>query len=293
MKTNGLKLSIALAFFCGVALPVSIAGGEDRGCKEVAAKIAGFAKANDINKISVLEFTGKDGVEKNETDYISERLGTCLAGYKKPALIERELLEKVLKETRLSSAAGASGDEAKALMDIFSIDAVVTGTVFAGDRKLKVLTKLIDVRTGRVLLAAQSESEREWSQAPGLPDIDQDWGSPAWTLPPADLKDAVSGGAAASCSERQRTLKRLNSDLVVEKALYWAAKMKEPGFSLQGLDRNPGAEIADTEVKSSFYKLLGAYYKSERIPLPEQEKVPELMKLLAEETRVRNDCGYR
>lgn len=291
MKGAGLKILMALANFCGLLLAVSEAGEASSDVKDAAAAIVNFAKANEINKISVLGFAGKGGVEKSETDYVSEKIGAYLAGHEKPALIERALLEKVLKEARLSSSAGGDGDKAKALREIFSIDAVVTGTVFAAGEKLKVLTRLIDVKTGRVLLAAQFELKRERDQFPEVPDIGLDWDGGEWPLPPLDLRDAVSEPGRASCAERKRRLAGLNSELVDAKALYWAAKMKEPGFSVRGLSRNPGTEIADPEVKARFYKLLGAYYRSESAP-PGPDKLSALLALIEDETRVYNECEH-
>lgn len=299
MKRAGSAISISLAIFCWAGTHAPAREG-NADFKNIAMEIVRFAKANDINKISVLGYTGKDGVEKNEADYISEKMGAYLAGHGKPALIERALLEKVLRETRLSSSAGADGDKSKFLKDIFLIDAVVTGTVFAAGKKLKVLTRLIDLETGRVLLAAQSESEREWTQFPEVPDMELEWDNSAWPLPPSDfrdapsdLRDAASDTGRVSCADRKLRLTGLNSELVDAKALYWAAKMKEPGFSIRGLSRNPGTEITDPEVKSRFYKLLGAYYRSENAPPPAPDKLPAIINLIEEEKRAYDECGQR
>lgn len=54
---------------CGTAILMTEAGEAGLYCKGFAAEVAAFAEANDINRISVLGFAGKDGVEKNETDY--------------------------------------------------------------------------------------------------------------------------------------------------------------------------------------------------------------------------------
>ncbi len=283
MKGRGLKIFIALAIFCG-ASPLGAAAGEGGGdCKGVSARIVNFSVAHDINRISVLGFAGKDGVEKNETDYISERIGACLAGHEKPTLIERALLEKALKEAGLSSLAA----------DFLSIEAVVTGTVFAAGNKLKILTRLIDTKTGRVLLADQSESERERAQFPEVPDVELEWDSPEWPLPPSDFRDAISDPGQGSCAGRKMRLTGLNSELVETKARYWAAKMKEPGFTIRGLSRNPGTEITDPEVKARFYKLLGSYYRSEYEEPPDPDRLTAVLDLIAEETKVYNECGSR
>lgn len=290
MKGAGLILFAALALFCGAMLPAG-AGAED--CDKAAEEIVRYARANGVARISVLGFTAKTGVDRSEADYFSEKLGACLAGREKPALIERALLERVLKESRLSSSAGADADKSRPLADIFVVDAVVTGTVFAAGNRLKILTRLIDVRTGRVLLAARSEERREWAQYLESPELLTDWDPAAWSLPPLDLRDAVLDDGKARCAERKMRLARLNSGLVDAKARHWAAKMKEPGFNIRGLTRNPGTEITEPEVKARFYKLLGDYYREPAAAAPAAEDLSALNGLLEEENKVYNECGYR
>ena len=292
MKSAALIALFALVF-CGTALLMAEAGGADPDCKGFAAEVVAFAKANDINKITVLGFAGKEGVQKSEADYISERTAACLAGHKKPALIDRAVLAKALKGTRLSSSAGAAGEKAKMIKELFSLDAVVTGTVFAAGHKLKVLAKLVDINSGRVLLAEQSESEREWAQFPEVPGLELEWDDAEWPLPPLDLKDAVSEPGQGSCADRKMRLIGLNSELVEAKALYWAAKMKEPGFSIRGLSRNPGTEIADPELKARFYKLLESYFRADYTGPPDPDRTTKVLDLLAEEKLVYNECGHR
>lgn len=290
MNSAGLYFLAALALFCGASLPAH-ARAED--CDKAADEILRYARSNGVDKISVLGFTAKTGVEKTEADYISEKMGACLAGHQKPALIERALLEKVLRESSLSSAAGAGGDKGRPPADIFLVDAVVTGTVFAAGNKLRILTRLIDVRTGRVMLAARSEERREWAQYLESPELLTDWDQAAWALPPLDLRDAVLDDGKARCAERKRRLAKLNEGMVDAKARHWAEKMKEPGFSIRGLTRNPGTEITDPEVKARFYKLLGDYYRGPAAAPPAAEDLSALNGLLEEESKVYNECGYR
>ncbi len=179
------------------------------------------------------------------------------------------------------------------IKEMFSIDAVVTGTVFAAGHKLRVLAKLIDINSGRVLLADQSESEREWALFPEVPDIELDWDSQEWPLPPSDFRDAVSDPGQGSCADRKMRLSGLNSELVDIKARYWAAKMKEPGFTIRGLSRNPGTEITDPEVKARFYKLLGSYFRSDYEEPPDPARLTAVLDLIAEEAKVYSECGSR
>ena len=292
MKSAALTALFTLVFYGAPLL-----GAETRetgpGCEGFAAEVVAFAEANDINKITVLGFAGKEGVQKSETDYISERTAACLAGHKKPALIDRAVLAKALKGTRLSSSAGAAGEKAKMIKVLFSLDAVVTGTVFAAGHKLKVLAKLVDINSGRVLLAEQSESEREWAQFPEVPGLELEWDGHEGPPPPLDLKDAVSEPGQGSCADRKMRLTGLNSELVEAKALYWAAKMKEPGFSVRGLSRNPGTEIADPEVKARFYRLLESYFRADYTGPPDPDKIASVLDLIAEEKLVYDECGHR
>lgn len=290
MRRAELIFLAALAFVCGPFPPARAAGAD---CDRAAGEIILYSRANGIDRISVLGFTPKTGVDRSEADYISEKTGACLAGRERPALIERALLEKVLKESRLSASAGGDAERNKEPSDIFLVDAVVTGTVFAAGKKLKVLTRLIEVRTGRVLLAVQSEAEREWSQYLESPELLTEWDPADWALPPLDLRDSVLDEGKARCAERKLRLAEMNAGLVDAKARHWAAKMKEPGFSVRGLTRNPGTEITNPELKARFYKLLGAYYRDPAAAPPAAEALPALNGLLEEESKVYNECGYR
>ena len=299
MKNINLKIAAVLAGALAFALPA--AGSE--GCRDLSREIIKYAKANNVAKFAVLDFAAKGGAERNEAEYVAEKMGTYLAGNEKPALIERALLEKVLKEAKLSSAVYGPLDNAKMLKDILSIDAVVTGTVFAAGKTLIVLARLIDIKTGRVLFSAERETGRE---LPGFPEIttfsmkfpgtsdfnsSTEWDTAALPQLPTDFKDSVSDTEDNSCNSRRLQLTKLNSKLVDSKARYWAAKMKEPGFSSRSLTKNPGSEIGNPETKARFYKLLTAYSDTDLNVLPEQSKLSGVMNLMAMETRVSNECG--
>ncbi|HCE98901.1 MAG: hypothetical protein A2X34_10775 [Elusimicrobia bacterium GWC2_51_8] len=298
---KNINLKIAAVLVGALALSVPASGSE--GCLELSREIVKYARANKINKIAMLSFTAKGGAEKNEAEYISEKMGIYLAGDKKPALIERALLEKVLKEAKLSSAANDSPDSAKMLQNILSVDAVVTGTVFAAEKTLKVLARLIDMKTGRVLFAAETETGREWpdfsetasfSMEPfGISGLDAPAGWETAALPtlPPDFRDSVANSEDNSCSGRKQLLTKLNSEFVDTKARYWAARMKEPGFNRRSLTKNPGSEIGDPETKARFYKLLTAYYDSEAPALLAPDKLAGVKSLMETETRVSNECG--
>lgn len=299
-RTLNIKNTAALAIAC--ALAFSPAAGA-AGYSSISTLIARCAAENSLKKIAVLDFAAKGGTEKSETEYVAEKMGVQLAGSKTVALIERSLLEKVLKETGLSSAAGGDGDRMEVLKNMLSVDAVVTGVVFADGEKLKVFVRLIEIKTGRVLLAAEGEAVRLPPDLLGgrsgdmvppdvpFPELPAGWNNPGSAAARTAFRDAVSGAGDRSCSGRRRLLDKLNAELVDAKARYWAAMMKTPGFSMRTLTRNPGSEIGDPEVKARFYKLLASYYKAGaavQFDPEEKEKVADLIKIEAD---VSDQCG--
>lgn len=301
MEPRGLKLIAGLAAACALASSPAAAGAA--GYKELSARLLRSAETNAVKKIAVLEFSARGGAGKSDTEYAAEKIGLYLAGSKKTALIERALLARVLKETRLSSAAGGLAGEAGILKNVLSLDAVVTGSVFPDGEKLKVLARLIELKTGRVLLAAETEAERlpddlfdgsfagmEPFDAP-FPDMPAQWNKPVPAAARDFFRDAVSDHKNQSCPDRKSLLAKLNAGLVDAKARYWAVKMKTPGFNLAGLTKNPGSEIADSGVKARFYKLLTAYFKDGASAPHNPEKISAVLDLMEMEKRVSDECG--
>lgn len=264
--------------------------------KSLGEDIARAAAENAVKKVAVQCFEAGGGAGRGDAAYVAEQVAASLSAIKKISLIERSLLEGVLKESRLSSTAGGEG----ASSEIFSVDAVVTGIVFPDGENLKVFVKLIELKTGRVLLSRVAESLRlaggfieTMSDAFGLPDVPMPKAGDALEFgeAPSDLRDAVAVGSPGTCVERRVLLDSMNKDLIVDKALYWAARMREPGFKTAELRRNPGSEISDPELRRYFYKLLKRYYTERRMEGARPEKKEKLARLLRLEDQTADKCG--
>lgn len=275
----------ALALACAALLCAGRAGAGD--CAHAADELAAAAREAGVRRVSVLEFSAKGGAGKSEAEYVSEQVAARLAGAGRPELVERSGLAAVLREARLFPSAG----DGTIPDGVFSVDAVVTGAVFAADGGLKIVMRLVDVKTGKVLAAAQASGESRW---PALPPEAVEGES--WDLPlaprPQGLRDAVAD-LPPSCEGVSARLAGLNSGLIDAKARYWAAKMKEPGFSVRLLTRNPGTEIADPAARAKFYGLLGLYHQSDKVPELEAGERARLEDLLAAERLHYDECGYR
>ena len=316
MINFGLVAMLAVA--CLPVLPACLtaAGDGETAYITLSQEIIKYARTNAVNKLAVLDFEARGLAGKTEAEYVSEKMGTYLAGRNSPMLIERAMLEKVLKEAKLSSATDDPAGNAQMLQDIFSIDAIVTGTVFAEGGKLKILARLIDIKTGRVLFSDEAET---WTEQPeplaSFSDLQEAAGaSPLYASPPTagahmelpgfadpaegdtfvdtapDFRERPAASNDSSCTFRQQQLTKLNSELVDTKARYWADKMKDPGFNARGLRKNPGSEIGDPELKARFYKLLKRYDEDPPAP-PEPEQLAKVINLITYETRLDNDCA--
>ena len=302
MENRVSNFIAGLAAACALAASPAACGAA--GYKDLSARLLNCAENNAIRKIAVLEFSARGGAGRGDAEYAAEKIGLHLAGSRKTALIERALLERILKETRLSSAAGGSGSKAELLSNILSLDAVVTGAVFPDGENLKVLARLIDLKTGRVLLAAEADAGR---LPPALPDGDfagmeppavpfpelpAEWSDLRPAASRAEFRDALADNEKVSCGSRRRLADRLNSELVDAKAQYWALRLKAPGFSRAGLKRNPGSEISDPEVKARFYRLLAGYFERGAAAPADTEKMAAVSELIKMEKQVSDECGH-
>jgi hypothetical protein len=301
MRNEGLNFIAGLAV-AGLCF-FGPAGAGAEGYKNLSSRIIKCAEANSLKKIAVLEFTARGGAGRGDTEYAAEKIGLHLAGSKKTALIERALLDRVLKETRLSSTAGGIADKAGVLQNMLSLDAVVTGTVFPDGERLMVLARLIDLKTGQVLLAVEAEggrlpqgglggnfSDMEPPAVP-FPELPGEWRRPDPLALLNGFRDAMADNEPRSCQSRRRQLGRLNSELVEAKARYWAIRMRAPGFSRAGLTRNPGSEIGDAGVKARFYKLLAEYFDGAASGPADPERMTAVFDLLKMEKQVSDECG--
>lgn len=271
------------------------------GYRDLSARLLRSAEMYSLKKIAVLEFSGKGGADKADTEYAAEKIGLHLAGSKTTSLIERAQLAGVLRETRLSSTVEAS-DAVGILKAILHLDAVVTGVVFPDGDRLKVLARLIDLRTGRVLLAAETDGPRLQSRIPSgsisenealpasFPGLSRAQRSSGQAPERETYRDAVADKPGRSCGERRAYLSKLNALLVDDKARYWAIYMKAPGYARLKMSRRPGSEIEDQAVQASFYKRLSAYSQSGMDLSLEQEKLSAVLSLIKLEREVAEEC---
>ncbi|HNW44457.1 MAG TPA: hypothetical protein PKI19_08125 [Elusimicrobiales bacterium] len=315
MKSLPLSnLAAALVALCLWARPASAASDGSAAYSGLAARVAAYARTGNIQKIVVADFAARGGASSAAAEYVSEKISAALVNGAGPALVEREYIKKIMREVRASTAAAGAAYREKLAGELGSVDAVVTGSVFAAGDEVRIMLRLVDAKKGTVLFSAEATAQSAWQEAgaaaaaapragggiyqltaelPGIlvPVVPAGWTAEAPSARPADLRDALSDSSGNSCAARRQRLAGRNAALVDAKARYWALKMKAPGWSGPGLRENPGSEIEAPEVQARFYKLLAGYYKSE---LPARLEAGELAKvtgLLEAEELFSGECA--
>ncbi|MBI4055575.1 MAG: hypothetical protein HY402_05520 [Elusimicrobia bacterium] len=257
-----------------------------------------FSKAADrhrIKRIAVLPFIA-DGELSQEGRNVTQALTTQLARLGKVEVVEREMLDQLLQEQRLMYAGVTQSPQSP--QDSHSLEAaeaILTGSVVRTQELLKVYARLIELKTGKLLAAADSQSEYDWTQG-----FDRSWGHqtavPALevappsleSFSPSALRDAL---ADIRCSQLEETLSRFHVSILDLKARYWAAKMKEPDFSYSSLTHNPGSEIPNREIRMQFYDLLKSWYYQPQVPRLTPTETKALWDAERGMENLRQTCG--
>jgi TolB-like protein len=159
MKTAILVLSILV---CITSFSSAHAqGGLDQRVSELTLKISNGLTENQKRTIAVVEFADLRGNVTDFGRFIAEELITHLYETKKFKVIERQLLNKVITEQKLSLTGIVDQTSAQKLGKLLGVDAIATGTVTDLGKSLRVNARLIDTSTGEIFAVAQTEVAKD------------------------------------------------------------------------------------------------------------------------------------
>lgn len=245
----------AAAGAMGAALMLALAASVDAGdYDKIAAPLAVTSRAHRRSRLAVLPFQEVGGKSSTGGRIVAERLIGPLAAVEGLEVVERTMLDGVMKEQRLQVSGVTDQRSIKELGRVLGVDAIVTGTVIAlKDERVEVVARLIDAETARVLGVAEARVEKDWNES--LFD-DASWAELP-SLPNFDLAQSAFAATAPDC-EIVDSLERSITDV---KARYWAGRLRAGGAGA-AVDRDPGAEIANPEIRAEFYSRLRAYARS-------------------------------
>ena len=156
MRTTFLLLVVLVS--CALApFSVQAQGGLDQRISELSQQIANKMSAKQRTTIAVVEFTDLQGDVTDFGRYLAEELITRLYETEKFKVIERQQLNKVIAEQKLSLTGVIDPGSAKQLGKILGVDAIVSGTTTNLAQSLKVNARLISTESGEIFAVASTE----------------------------------------------------------------------------------------------------------------------------------------
>lgn len=252
-----------LGFLGGLLLAGEAAAGP---YDKLADELSRLAKRTGYTRVAVLPFRPSIGGGRRGSGMaLAERLVSQMAARPGLQVVERTLLDGVLREQRLGLEGVVRPGEAREVGRVLGVEAIITGTFLSvGSGKLEVHTRLIDAETARILGAATAKVKEEWKQ-------DSFWGSSVMHVPVPDLGEAPVVGFGGDgfrdapapltrCDNWEKAVSDLQSSMIETKARYWAARLREPSFSMRRLRRNPGSEIRSLSTRHKFYARMKQLY---------------------------------
>src|ERR1044072_2927064 len=121
--------------------------------RQIATKVTAKNKAT----IAVVEFADLEGNVTNFGRFLAEELITRLHETEKFKVIERQLLNQVIKEQKLTLSGIVDPNSAKQLGRVLGVDAIVSGSISDLGKTVRVNARLISNETGEIFAVAARE----------------------------------------------------------------------------------------------------------------------------------------
>jgi TolB-like protein len=155
-----MRKLLTILLLCLSLTPPSAARAQDglnKRVDELGQQIAAKMTAKQKTTVAVVEFTDLQGNTTDFGRFLAEELITRLMETEKFRVIERQLLNKIIAEQKLSLTGVIDPASAKQLGKILGVEAIVSGTVTNLSQSLKVNARLISTETGEIFSVASAE----------------------------------------------------------------------------------------------------------------------------------------
>lgn len=129
----------------------------DQRIGDLSKQISDGLTENQKRTIAVVEFGDLEGHVTNVGRFIAEELITRLYQTRKFTVIERQLLNKVVAEQKLSLTGVIDQTSAQKLGKVLGVDAIASGTVTDLGKSVRVNARLIDTSTAVIFAVASTE----------------------------------------------------------------------------------------------------------------------------------------
>ena len=126
----------------------------DSQLDDLVSQIVLSLSQNQKTKIAIIEFSDIQGNVTNLGRYLAEELTTRLYRTGKFEVVERQLLNKVIKEQKLGMSGFIDDNTAVSLGQILGVDAIASGSITDLLTNVKVNARLISTESGKVFSVA-------------------------------------------------------------------------------------------------------------------------------------------
>ena len=161
--TKQLALSVALLVCIGHVAGQTQGQTLDQKVSELSKQISDGLTENQKRTIAVVEFVDLKGNVTDFGRFLAEELITRLYQTKKFKVIERQLLNKVVTEQKLSLTGMIDQSSAQKLGRLLGVDAIASGTVTDLGKTLRVNARLINTGTAEIFAVAAVEVQKDES----------------------------------------------------------------------------------------------------------------------------------
>lgn len=121
---------------------------------ELSKEISDELTGNQKTAVAVADFVDLDGRVTSFGKFLAEELITRLYKTKKLRVIERQRLDKVIAEQKLSLTEIIEASSAKRIGRILGVDAIVAGTTSELGNNFRINARIINTETGELMAAA-------------------------------------------------------------------------------------------------------------------------------------------
>jgi len=152
-------LSFAASFLCATVIvaPASAQKEISGAAASLADEIAGAGK----HQLAVVDFTDLQGNVTELGRFLAEEFALGLVTSRKQiTVIDRTHLRALLQEHKLASSGIIDPATARRLGEIAGVDSILTGTITPLSDSVRLVVKLLDTNTARILAASSVEIAR-------------------------------------------------------------------------------------------------------------------------------------
>jgi TolB-like protein len=156
MKALTTLISLVFILLCCSTVTLAQTNLADQ-LDDLNRQIATKVSAKNKTTIAVVEFADLEGNVTNFGRFLAEELITRLHETEKFKVIERQLLNQVIKEQKLTLSGIVDSNSAKQLGRVLGVDAIVSGSISDLGKTVRVNARLISTETGEIFAVAARE----------------------------------------------------------------------------------------------------------------------------------------